>query len=120
MLRSFNSGSNSFSGSIPTELGEWTGLTAGFSLRSNSFSGSIPTQFGRWSDFTGAHTNNAGAELTTATYGLRLGLNSLTGKIPRCVLCPPPSLRVVHFFYSSSDTSALHSPPSLLKMKNII
>ena len=73
-------GSNGLGGgSIPTQLGELTGLTV-LHLSTNSLSGSIPIQLG---------------ELTGLTY-LSLHTNSLTGPIPAsfCSLQPSITLRV--------------------------
>ena len=83
MVRSFSANLNSFTGRIPTQLGRWTGLTAGFQIRQNSFTGSIPTQFGLWTNFVGTYTTSDGEEKTTTTYGFRIGFNSLSGAIPR-------------------------------------
>ena len=66
---------NSLSGSIPPQLGGLTGLTV-LNLYSNSLSGSIPSQLG---------------ELTGLT-GLSFSTNSLTGPIPASFCSLQPSI----------------------------
>ena len=83
MVQTFNINQNSFTGTVPTQLGEWTDMTAGLQLRQNRFTGKIPSQFGRWSNFIGTYEQANGDTQTTAGYGFRIGLNSFSGEIPR-------------------------------------
>lgn len=47
----FQSFGDSLTGTIPSELGEWTAFTSFLYIYSNHLTGSIPSQFGRWSVF---------------------------------------------------------------------
>lgn len=68
MARYANLGYNELTGSIPSEIGRWTGMTYYFSLGGNGgITGSIPSELG---------------QLTAFTEYLTFESNALSGSIP--------------------------------------
>ena len=44
-------GNNELTGTLPTQLGEWTALKTFFWVEENELSGSVPSELGRWTEF---------------------------------------------------------------------
>jgi hypothetical protein len=91
-----------FSGTLPPELGELTGLTLGLALQGNQLiSGTLPSQLGRLTALSGiwlqqnALSGTVPAELAAAsalTY-LSLAENELSGTLPEAICDLAPHLR---------------------------
>ena len=68
-------GDTNLAGSLPTQIGYLTSVSAYFRIDYNSLHGALPTQFGK---------------LSKLTYDLYLRVNSMNGTLPTQVRSPPP------------------------------